>query len=81
VPHVRDVLIVPTDSDPAYTELPEWETDPPAAWDGGSADIGDGITIERLEDDEAEAVMDAAEPAGENHEARRQWNGAWRKRG
>src|SRR6266487_3282356 len=27
VPHIRDVLIVPTDSDPAFPAMPEWQTE------------------------------------------------------
>ncbi len=42
----------------------------PAGWNA-RVDIGDGITIGRLGADEAEAVMDAAETAGENFQASR----------
>lgn len=72
MPRVRDVLIVPTDPDPAFLDLPEWQTAPPAGWNA-PVDIG-GITIEKLDPGEAEAVMDAAEPAGENFRAARQWS-------
>lgn len=74
VPHVRDVLIVPTDPDPGFVDLPEWRTEPPAGWDGAAVDVGDGITICKLAGDEADAVMDAAEAAGENFHATRQWS-------
>jgi hypothetical protein len=73
MPRVRDVLIVPTDPDPAFVDMPEWQTAPPAGRNA-PVDIGDGITIQRLDDAEAEAVMDAAEPAGENFHATRQWS-------
>jgi hypothetical protein len=73
VPRVRDVLIVPTNPDPAFAALPEWQTAPPAGWNA-PFDLGDGITIEKLDGPLAEAVMDASEPAGENFQATRQWS-------
>ena len=75
MPRVRDILILPTDPEPEFIDLPEWETDPPAGWDGRRpVDLGDGITLGRISDAEAEAVMDASEAAGENFHATRQWS-------
>lgn len=68
---VRDILIVPTDD--RFRDLPEWETHPPAGWDGVPADLGDGITIQRLETAEAETVMDASAPAGKDFHPARQF--------
>ena len=48
--------------------------EPPAGGLGLGAALGDGIVLQRIDDDEAEAVMDAAEPAGENYDATRQWS-------
>lgn len=71
MPRIRDILIVPTDA--RFADRPEWDTHLPAGWDTGPAALGDGITIERVTTDEAEAVMDASGPAGKNFHATRQF--------
>lgn len=72
MPRVRDIVIVPTDA--RFTNLPDWDTHPPASWDNGPVALGDGITIECLSGEDAKAVMDASTPAGENFEATRQFS-------
>jgi hypothetical protein len=70
---VRDILILPTD--PTLGHLPDWETDPPAGWrTGAHIPFGDCYTIGRLPNHEAEAVLDAVDPSGENHKPHRQWS-------
>ncbi|MGH3041083.1 MAG: hypothetical protein ACRDNG_04985 [Gaiellaceae bacterium] len=73
MPCVRDILIVPTNPDPAAAEDPVWEAHSPVAWEGGAFDLGGGITIQTIDNDEAEALMDASGPAGEHYRATRQW--------
>ena len=70
MPRVRDILVVPTDPnfDP---NAAAWDEHPPA-WDAPIA-LGVGLRLERLATEEAEAVMDAATPAGRNFHATRQF--------
>jgi hypothetical protein len=64
---IRDVAVVPTGTDDATAD--DFRDHPPAE----SADLGRGLTIERLSDAEYELVMAAARPRGHFFYAEPQW--------
>src|SRR5215213_9704059 len=80
VASVRDVLICATDAGAVELDDEEWREHPPigSPWqllhenpwlqreDPAPFDLGRGVTVERLSDDEAEPVMNARSPRGHN---------------
>lgn len=69
MPEARDVLIVTTSHEAGTFE--EFKAHPPAG--EPAVELGRGIAIERLPQDEAEAYMDACEPRGMDPPAARQF--------
>lgn len=65
---VRDVLVVPSPGHRANEQ--DWLDNPPVA---AAVDLGDGVFIERLEQDLAEQVIEASTARGLNFEATRQF--------